>query len=96
MRRNATTGGLTPERSHKAVRAVTVKQEVETRELKAEPTETVRKYTAQVKVIDPEGHEVLNLTKLAFEEDLYGRGHSTPDIREVLELLVEAAGEWSG
>jgi hypothetical protein len=52
-------------------------------------------YTAQVKVIDPEGREILNLTKLAFEDDLCGRGLAKLDLREVLELLVEAAGECS-
>jgi len=93
MGKNA--GRLTRERPHKAVRAVTVKQQSKAEEPKDEPTANRRMYRAQVKLVDPEGHEILNLTKLAFEEDLYGNGLVNPDIREVLELLVEAAGEWS-
>lgn len=94
MRRNATTGGLTQERTRKAVLAVAAKQKVEARDLRAELTETGRMYTVQVKVIAPEGQEVLNLTKLTFEGDLHGKGFPTPDIKEVLEILIDAAGEW--
>ena len=95
MRKNPTTGGLTLDRSHKVVRAVTAKQQAKAGELKTGSTTTRRVYSAQVKVVDPEGREILSLTKLAFEDDLNGRGLATLDMREVLELLVEAAGEWS-
>ncbi|MFZ0305741.1 MAG: hypothetical protein WAL75_23835 [Terracidiphilus sp.] len=49
----------------------------------------------QVIVIDPEGQEILNLTKLAFESELHDSGYPAPNIGEALQLLVEAAGEWS-
>ena len=58
-------------------------------------TESGRKYKMQVIVTDPEGREVLNLTKLAFEGELQNGGYPTPDIGEALQLLVDAAGEWS-
>jgi hypothetical protein len=57
--------------------------------------EARRKYKVQVIVTDPEGQEVLNLTKLAFERDLRKNGFATVDIQEALRTLVEAAGEWS-
>ena len=46
-------------------------------------------------VTDPEGQEVLNLTEMAFEDELRNSGYPTPDIQGALQLLVEAAGEWS-
>jgi hypothetical protein len=95
MTRNASTGGPVLKRSRKAVRTVTAKQEAEAGELKGKPAESRRMYTAQVRVIDPEGQEILNLTKLAFEDDRHGKGLANLEIREVLEILVEAAGEWS-
>lgn len=56
--------------------------------------EIERKYTLQVIVTDQVGREVLNLTKVCLERDLPGKVDTTPEIHEVLELLVEAAGEW--
>jgi hypothetical protein len=94
MGRNQTAGGLTTKRSPSATRAVIAKHEAEAGKPRVEPKEPRRTYAAQVKVIDPDGHEIINLTKLAFEDDLYS-GLATLDIRQVLELLVEAAGEWS-
>lgn len=58
-------------------------------------TETGRKYRVQLIVTDPEGQVVLNLTKLAFEDELQNGGYPTPNIGGALELLVNAAGEWS-
>ena len=52
-----------------------------------------RKYTLHVRVVDPEGREVLNVTKLTLGRDLYDKGDTIPEIRDVLELLVEAARE---
>jgi hypothetical protein len=49
----------------------------------------------QVIVSDPEQQQVLNLTKLVFEEDMHSIGYATLDIQEMLQLLVQAAGEWS-
>jgi hypothetical protein len=57
--------------------------------------DTGQKYRVQVIVTDPEGEEVLNLTKLAFEGELQNRGNPTLDLAEALQLLVDAAGEWS-
>jgi hypothetical protein len=92
--------GLTPASGDKAVQPVAVKKTAAAGELKAGETraglmETARKYRLQMIVTDPEGEEVLNLTKLAFEGELQNRGYPTPDISEALQLLVNAAGEWS-
>jgi hypothetical protein len=51
-------------------------------------------YTAQVRMIDPEGKKILNLTKLAYD-DWHGKGFACVDSGEMLEILFEAAGEWS-
>jgi hypothetical protein len=95
VRRNATTRGLTPARSHKAGWAVTANQKPEEGEPRPGSTETWRKYRVQVIVSDPEQQQVLNLTKLVFEEDMHSIGYATLDIQEMLQLLVQAAGEWS-
>lgn len=95
MKRNAMAGGVTLGRTHGAVQTITVKPEPERQELKADPTQTIRKYcTAHLKVNDPEGREILNLNKLVLADELNCEGYATSDIKEVLELLVEAAGEW--
>jgi hypothetical protein len=95
MTSNANSDGLVVKRFYKPVRTVAVKREFEAGAFQAAPTNPRRMYTAQVNVIDPDGHETLNLTKLTFEEDLYGKRLANPDIREVLASLVDAAGEWS-
>ena len=95
MRRNATTRGLTPTRNHKAGRAPTANQKPQAGEPRAGSTETWRKYRVQVIVSDPKGEQVLNLIKLVFEDDMHANGYATPDIKEMLQMLVEAAGEWS-
>jgi hypothetical protein len=74
MRRNATTGGSTLEGTHKAVLALVAKRKVGARDFRVELTEERRMYTVQVKAIDPKDQEVVNLTKLAFEGDLHGKG----------------------
>jgi hypothetical protein len=94
VKRNPTTGSLKT-RNHKAVRPLKAKQKSEASEIAAGSMETGRKYRVQVIVTDPEGLEVLNLTKLAFEDELQNIGYPTSDLGEVLQLLVEAAGEWS-
>lgn len=75
--------------------SVKAKQAIEAREAEVWLTESGRKYKMQVIVTDPEGQEVLNLTKLAYEGELQNCGYPTPDIGEALQLLVDAAGEWS-
>lgn len=95
MTRNEKSDGLAVTRSSTAIGTAAVKQKAKARELQAEPTNARRMYSAQVKVIDPDGQETLNLTKLILEENLYGKRLANPDIREVLESLVDAAGEWS-
>ena len=70
------------------------KQPVRAESQAARLAEIERKYTLQVIVTDHVGREVLNLTKVCLERDLPGKVATTPEIHEVLELLVEAAGEW--
>jgi hypothetical protein len=95
VKQNTTSGGLTLARNHKAVPPIAAKQKSEAGDPGVWLTETGRKYRVQVIVTDPEGQEVLNLTKLAFEGELQNRGYPPPDIGEALQLLVNAAGEWS-
>jgi hypothetical protein len=45
-------------------------------------------------VTDPDGHEVINLTKVAFKRDLHDSENAIPEMQDVLELLVEAAREY--
>ena len=52
-----------------------------------------RKYTLQVIVTDPEGREVLNLTKMTLKRDSHDQGNTTPDIQDVMALLIDAARE---
>jgi len=95
VKQKTTSRGLEPAKKQEAVRPIAAKQKSEAGEPKAGLTETARKYRVQVIVTDPEGQEVLNLTKLAFEDELQNGGYPTPDIQGALQLLVEAAGEWS-
>jgi hypothetical protein len=95
IKRNSAIVGLTLARNHNTVQAVATKQKLATGERKTGFAETGRKYRVQVIVTDPEDHEFLNLTKLAFESELHNNGHATPDIQEALQILFEAAGEWS-
>ena len=93
MRGKAKAGDVERKGTRKAVRAASAKQKVEAAEHRARLMEIGRKYTLHVRVMDPEGNEVLNLTKLTFGRDLNREGDPPPDIRDVLELLVEAAEE---
>jgi hypothetical protein len=90
-----TSEGLTLAGNHTAVFPITTEHKSEAEEPRARLTETERKYRVQVIVTDPEGQEVLNLTKLAFEDELQHSGNPTLDIAEALQLLVDVAGEWS-
>lgn len=95
MKQDTTSEGLTQARYREAVRPVAAKQKSGVGEPGVSLAESGRKYRVQVIVTDPEGQEVLNLTKLAFEGELQKSGYPTPDIGEVLQMLVSAAGEWS-
>jgi hypothetical protein len=77
-----------------AVPSGSIKQPANVESQAARLAEIERKYTLQVIVTDQVGREVLNLTKVCLERDLPGKVATTPEIHEVLELLVEAAGEW--
>jgi hypothetical protein len=52
-----------------------------------------RKYTLHVRVVDPKGREVLNLTRLTLGRNLHDEGDTLPEFQDVLELLIEAAEE---
>jgi hypothetical protein len=83
-----------PEAPKQAVCPAIAKQNSEAAARMAKLTARERRYTLEVKVTDPEGHEVLTLIKLTLEHDLQGNGNSIPGIGEVLELLAEAAKEY--
>jgi hypothetical protein len=95
VKRNTTSRGRTLASERKAASPVAAKQTAEAGKPRAELKEAGRKYRMQVIVTDPEGKEVLNLTKLAFEGELQNGGFPTPDSGEALQLLVNAAREWS-
>jgi hypothetical protein len=94
MMGNARIGILKRTVTRKPVRAGKAAERLNDLEHRAKLAEIGRRYTLQVKVIDPDGREILNLTKLTLERDLPGKVKTTPEIRDVLELLVEATGEW--
>ena len=81
-------------RVRKALEAASDKSKPEPGGLGLALTGTMRKYQVHLKVIDPDGQEILNLTKLAFEQELHRRGFCDANIEEALVMLVEAAGEW--
>jgi hypothetical protein len=94
VKQNPTSGGLTT-RNHEAIEPIAANQAIWAEELSEGLTETGRKYRVQVIVTDPDGQEILNLTRLAFEDEVLNGGYPTPDINTAIQLLVEAAGEWS-
>lgn len=94
MIKNAKIAGIKSTNSRKAVLPDPEQRPAKVESPTARLAEIGRKYTLQVIVTDQGGREVLNLTKLCLERDLPGRVATTPEIHEVLELLVEAAGEW--
>jgi hypothetical protein len=94
VKRNSAIGGSTLARNDKTVQAVAT-QQLQAGEPKTGLTETGRKYKVHVIVTDPNGLEVLNLTSLALESILHNNGYPGPDIQQALQVLIEAAGEWS-
>ena len=93
MIRNAKTDDLKRTRNGNAVYADTDKRRAEVEAQTARLAEIGRKYTLRVIVTDLNGREVLNLTKLALNHDVHDEGNAVPEIRDVLELLIEAAEE---
>jgi hypothetical protein len=91
--RNAKTGDLKRTRNRRAVLADTDKQRADVEAQTARLAEIGRKYTLQVIVTDLDGREVLNVTKVALKRDMHDEGNAIPEIRDVLELLIEAAEE---
>jgi hypothetical protein len=94
MKGNPKTGDLKRARTRKAVRPAKGRQSAEAAEHSARIAEIRRNYTLQVIATDPEGHEVLNLTKVALERNFPDKAFTAIKIQDVLELLIEAAGEW--
>ena len=95
MKQNVCNRGAKLRGNPKATRRELTDFEDAARQPRTALTEVDRKYRVQVIVTDPEGRQVLNLNKLAFEDMLHCKGYSVPDIQETLQILVEAAGEWS-
>jgi hypothetical protein len=93
MTGKATTDGLERRGTSKADCPAPNKQISEAAARAARLAEISRKYTLQVIVTDPEGHEVLNLTKMTLNRHLHDEGDTTPDIKDVIALLVDAAQE---
>jgi hypothetical protein len=93
MTGNAITGDSDRSRTRKAVRPVGAKKAAAAAERAARLAEISRKYTLQVIVTNPEGHEILNLTKVTLKRDLHDKGNTIPDIRDVIALLIDAAQE---
>jgi len=91
---NAKTGDLKRTRTRRAVLPNTDKQRAKVEAQTARLAEIGRKYTLQVIVTDLDGREVLNLTKVALKRDMHEEGNAIPEIRDVLELLIEAAKEY--
>ena len=89
--KNGNPGGKVTQRP---LRAVIAREKPNKSEHRVKLDEIGRRYTLQAIVTDQVGREVLNLTKVCLERDLPGRVNTTPEIHDVLELLVEAAGEW--
>ena len=94
MIENAKTGDPKRRVNRRTVPADTDKHSARVESQAERLAEIERKYTLRVIVTDQVGREVLNLTKVCLERDLPGKVATTPAIHEVLELLVEAAGEW--
>jgi hypothetical protein len=91
---NAKTGDLKRTQNRRAVLTETDKQRSEVEAQTERLAEIGRKYTLQVIVTDLDGREVLNVTKVALKRDMHDEGNAIPEIRDVLELLIEAAKEY--
>jgi len=85
----------TPEhaRVRKRMHAASAEQRAEEAVHSARLLEIGRKYTLHVRVVDPSGREVLNVTKLTLGRNLHDGEDTIPALQDVLELLIEAAEE---
>jgi len=81
------------QRGRKSIHTAGARQKAKEAEHRARLIEIGRRYTLHVRVVDPEGREVLNVTKLTLGRNLHDEGDTIPQLRDVLELLVEAAEE---
>jgi hypothetical protein len=93
MTGKATTNNLERAGTRRAVCPAPAKQIAETAARAARLAEISREYTLQLIVTDPEGHEILNLTKMTLKHNLHSKRNTTPDIQDVIALLVDAARE---
>jgi hypothetical protein len=94
MSATARTGKPNPRRDQPAGRLVIGKQKAEAAEHRTRLVEIRRRFTLRVIATDQEGHEVLNLTSVALAQDFTDKTLGVLKIQDVLELLIEAAGEW--
>lgn len=88
----ASTGELERSGTCKAVPYVPSKKATAA-ERAARLAEISRNYSLRVIVTDPEGNEILNLTKMTLKRDLHYQRNTIPDIRDVIALLIDAAQE---
>jgi hypothetical protein len=94
MSANARTGEPNPHGKRRAGWLVTNKQKAGAAEHCARLAEIRRRFTLQVIATDHEGNEILNLTRVALAQNLPNESLTVLKIHDVLELLIEAAGEW--
>jgi len=94
MSANARPGAPNPGRNRSGGRLVINKQKEGAAEHCTRLMEIRRRFTLQVIATDQEGHEVLNLTRVALAQNITEKTLRVLKIQEVLELLIEAAGEW--
>jgi D-serine deaminase-like pyridoxal phosphate-dependent protein len=92
MRGNASTSNLEQSGTCKVVSLVPGRK-AGAAERAARLAEIGRNFSLQVIVRNPDGHEILNLTKMTLKRDLHDLGNTTPDIRDVIALLIDAAQE---
>jgi hypothetical protein len=90
---NASTGDLDRSGTCNAVRPVSAERAAAVAERVARLAEIGRNYSLQVIVTDPNGQEILNLTKMTLKRDLHDQGNIVPSFQDVLALLIDAAQE---
>jgi hypothetical protein len=93
MQENAKARNSKYARTRECIHTASAEQQAEESEHRARLLEIGRKYTLHVRVVDPGGREVLNVTKLTLGRDLHEEGDTIPNLQDVLELLIEAAEE---
>jgi hypothetical protein len=93
MQENAKPRNSKLERIRKRIHPAGVEQNAEEVEHRARLMEIAQKYTLHLRVVDPEGREILNVTKLTLGRNLHEEGDTIPALQDVLELLIEAAEE---